>query len=90
MEDVLDLIEYGLPKLEQRRHIPAAQLTDLVARAVWPKGRTPPPWRDWLPAYARDETTHPVPPDVLADLAVGVRLGLASQDLYDSVQQLNA
>lgn len=78
----------ALPRLEQRRHLPTLQLTDLVARVVWPKGKTPPSWREWLPAFARDDSTHPVPAEVLADLDLGVRLRLVDQELFDAVQQL--
>ncbi|HET9026099.1 MAG TPA: hypothetical protein VFN07_01035 [Trueperaceae bacterium] len=84
------MIEHGLPQLEQRRHVPLAQLTDLVARAIWPKDREPLPWQDWLPPYARDEHSHPVPAWVRRDLKVGLRLGLISQDLYDTVKQLSS
>lgn len=88
LEDVLDLIESGLPHIEQRRHIPLAQLTDLVARVMWPKDHEAPAWQDWLPSYARDEHSHPVPAWVQRDLKVGLRLGFVSQDLYDTVKQL--
>ena len=87
MEEVVALVG-ALPVLEQRRLMPTVQLTDLVARVVWPKGKTPPTWREWLPAYARDENTHPVPAEVTQDVALGVRLGLVDQELFDAVQQL--
>lgn len=83
--DVLDLLEH-LPSLEARRAIPLAQLTDLVGKFLM-KDRAP-EWRDWLPAYARTEATHPVPQEVMTDLRVGVALGLVSQELFDAVKQL--
>jgi len=87
IHDVTDMLEH-LPRIEARKHVPIAQLTDLVGKFLL-KDKAP-PWRDWLPPYARTDQTHPVPQWVLNDLQVGMGLGLVSQELYDTVKQLDA
>jgi hypothetical protein len=76
----------GLPALELRRALPTAQLTDLVARGLM--GKDAPEWRSWLPSFAQTEGTHPVPQWVREDMALGMRLRVVSQDLFDTYKQL--
>jgi hypothetical protein len=84
-DTVVGLLE-GLPALELRRALPAAQLTDLVAKAVM--GKSAPEWRSWLPSFAQTGGTHPVPDWVREDVSLGVRLRVVSQELFDAFKQL--
>ena len=84
-ETVAGLLE-SLPALELRRSLATTQLTDLVARGLM--GKDAPEWRSWLPGFAQTEGTHPVPQWVRDDAALGVRLRVVSQELFDTYKQL--
>lgn len=86
VQEALDLLD-ELPTIEARRHLPMMQATDLMAR--WAMGDKAPPFSSWLPTFARDAESG-VPAWVREDLKVGVDLRLASQELFDAVQELDA
>lgn len=76
VRDVLD----NLPVIEFRRQYPIALIASMIAPSVGVKHAQ---LLDFFPAWARVPEHRDMPESLRADLRVGLRLNLVSQDLYD-------
>lgn len=79
MRDILE----NLPLLEFRRQYPMHVIASLIAPSVGVKNAS---LLDWFPEWAKPAGDRRFSESIHADLRVGVRLGLVSQDLLDFLE----